>query len=210
MRRGRFIVLDGPDGCGKSTQASLLARLLKRSRRKVVEAKDPGTTPVGKEIRKILLERKDLPLSPVAELLLYLAARAQLVREAIYPAIERGKWVVCDRWSTSTIAYQGYGPGRSPAEIQRIAGLCRIAEQGIEPDLTILLDLPAAAGMRRIRRARDRIEGRPIAYHWRVRKGFLRQAEESGLIAVLDAREPERQVALRIEALVEPLLEARR
>lgn len=204
--RGRFIVLDGPDGCGKSTQLPRLARFLRRAGERVLTVKDPGTTAAGHAIRKILLTPAARDLAPETELFLYLAARAQLVAEAIAPALARGIWVLADRYSASTIAYQGYGPGRSPAEIDRIAALCRMAEGGVTPDLTVILDLPSETGLARLRRARDRMERKPLAYHRRVREGFLRQAARSGACAVLDAREDPRVIALKIEALAAPLL----
>ncbi len=201
-------MLDGPDGCGKSTQIKNLVRFLARSRIDAVAAKDPGTTALGKDLRKILLDRQTKGLSGGAELFLYLAARAQLVSEVIRPTLARGAWVVCDRFSASTVAYQGYGPGHPPRQIRLITELCRIAEGGTEPDLTILLDLASGEGLGRITRSRskDRMESRPLAYHRRVRKGFLAQAAQDGRFAVLDAQEDPYDLHLKIQALVAPLL----
>lgn len=206
--RGRFIVLDGPDGCGKSTQARRLLRFLARQGIPARAVKDPGTTAVGKKLREILLSLRSMGLSSGSELFMYLAARAQLATEVIRPALDNGVWVVSDRYSASTVAYQGYGPGHPPRRIALVADLCRIAEDGITPDLTVLLDLPAEAGLARIRRGRgrrDRMESRPLPYHRRVRAGFLAQAARNGRFAVLDAQDDPDDLHLKIQALVAPL-----
>lgn len=203
--RGRFIVLDGPDGCGKSTQARWLVRFLAGMGIRARAVKDPGTTAVGKKLRGILLSLRSRGLAAAPELFLYLAARAQLVAEVIRPSLERGEWVVSDRYSASTVAYQGHGPGHPPRRIALVADLCRVAEDGVEPDLTVLLDLPAEAGLARIRRARDRMESRPLPYHRRVRTGFLAQAAKDARFAVLDAREDPDTLHLKIQALAAPL-----
>ncbi len=203
--RGRFIVLDGPDGCGKSTQAKRLVRFLARHGVRTLAVKDPGTTPVGKKLRGILLSLRSRGIAPGSELFMYLAARAQLAAEVIRPALDRGVWVVSDRYSASTVAYQGHGPGRPSREIALVADLCRIAEGGVSPDLTVLLDLSAEAGLARIRRAHDRMESRPLSYHRRVRAGFLAQAARDGRFAVLDAGDDPDDLHLKVQALVAPL-----
>ncbi len=206
--RGRFIALDGPDGCGKSTQARRLLRFLALQGIPARAVKDPGTTTVGKKLRGILLSLRSKGLSSGSELFMYLAARAQLAAEVIRPALDRGAWVVSDRYSASTVAYQGYGPGHPPRRIALVADLCRIAEAGTEPDLTILFDLPAEAGLARIRRGRvkrDRMESRPLSYHRRVREGFLAQASRDGRFAVIDARDDPDDLHLKVQALVAPL-----
>src|SRR3989338_9137481 len=134
MKTLRFIVLDGVDGVGKSTQLRALARSLRRRGRKVRIVKDPGGTPLGTEIRRLLLGRRH-PIAPTAEALLYAASRAQLVAERIRPALRRGWTVLSDRYSTATLAYQG-------ALGVDAAGPCRFAEDGVRPDLTLLLDGP--------------------------------------------------------------------
>ncbi|MBI4230978.1 MAG: dTMP kinase [Planctomycetes bacterium] len=174
--RGRFIVLDGPDGAGKTTQVALLAASLRRAGLRVVRAKDPGATPAGRAIRRILLHGRDGSIAPDTELFLYLAARAELSARVIAPALARGDWVVCDRYSPSTVAYQGAAAGRNPAAVER---LCRAAEGGVRPDLVVILDLPVEAGLRRMRRRLDRMERKGAAFLRAVRRSFLAQARRN-------------------------------
>jgi dTMP kinase len=186
--RGVFIVLDGPDGCGKSTQARRLARELRGRGLRVRTARDPGGTALGRKIRKLLLDGRDESLDGTTELHLYLAARSRLVREVIRPALAEGEWLLCDRFSSSTVAYQGYGQGKRP---DRIRQCCLEATEGLEPDLTLILDLPPQEGLRRIRRGKDRMERKPLSYHRRVRRGFLTQAAQApSRFAVLPACAP--------------------
>ena len=174
MRNGYFITLEGGEGAGKSTlQAGLAARLRKAGFR-VVLTREPGGTPLGKKLRKALLHGGHV--SPAAELLLYAADRAQHVDSVISPALDKGYVVLCDRFSDSTVAYQGYGRKLDLAAIER---LNQMAQQGVEPDLTLWLDLPAEAGLARTRRRSkkgDRLEAEARVFHERVRKGFRAQA----------------------------------
>ena len=193
---GRFIVIDGPDGAGKSTQVKLLAEWLAAEGVRVQVARDPGGTPIGERIRAILLDRLHGEMVVQCELMLYMASRSQLVAHVIRPALERGECVLCDRYISSTVAYQGAG-GAEVADVQE-AG--RIAVGGLRPDLTILLDLPAQKGLARIAKGKDRVESKDFAYHSRVREIFLQQAREGRRRwAVVDAVGPveEVQAALR-------------
>ncbi len=173
MSRSLFLSLDGLDGTGKSTQCRLLADWLRERGHTVQVCADPGGTEVGKILRSLLLEHKggiNLP----CEALLFMASRAQLVGEVIRPALERGEIVISDRFMLANVVYQGHAGGLDPALLWQI-GL--MATGGLEPDLTIVLDLPPHAASRRLSRPRDRMESRPGEYQERVRNGFLAEAE---------------------------------
>lgn len=187
MVRGVFITIEGCEGTGKSTQAALLASALRVAGLGVVEAREPGGTRLGEAIRGILLDRDYEGVEPRAELLLYEAARAELTARVIMPALASGGVVVCDRYFDSTTAYQGYGRGLPVDEIVRLNGF---AAAGLAPDLTIVLDLDAAEGLRRATGATgaDRLEAEDIAFHERVRDGFLRiAAADPGRVVVVSA-----------------------
>lgn len=187
---GLFITFEGGEGSGKTTQLKALLAHLRSAGRDVVETRDPGGTPIGKQIRNLLLDREHAGMAPAAELLLYEASRAQLVHEVIRPALSQGRIVLCDRFADSTVAYQGYGRGLDLDLIGRLNGL---ATEGLRPDLTFFLDLDPAMGLLRATRRvaerqerHDRIEGEVLAFHQRVRSGY-------GAIA---AAEPERVIVL--------------
>ena len=170
--RGKFITFEGSEGCGKSTQSRLLYEYLKKKGYRVVYVREPGGTKMSEKIRKVLLDPKN-HITPVCEMLLYMAARAQLVNEIIHPALNTGKVIICDRFLDSTIAYQGYGLG---IDIGLIKNIGNLATEGIKPDLTILLDLPTKEGLAVCGRVKDRIEKRSLCYHLCVRKGYLKLA----------------------------------
>jgi dTMP kinase len=172
MTRGVFVSLDGLDGCGKSTQCRLLVDWLRARAHRVTSCREPGGTALGEQLRSLLLE-KGTARSPVAEALLFIASRAQLVDEIIAPALDQGQIVVSDRFSLATVVYQGYAGGLDPKELGQVS---RFATGGIEPDLTVVLDLPVEAARARLTRPADRIESRDNAYHQRVRDGFLLEA----------------------------------
>ncbi|MFO0909655.1 MAG: dTMP kinase [Isosphaeraceae bacterium] len=174
--RGRFIVLDGPDGGGKTTQAAQLADWLRERGLDVVTCRDPGGTALGDRLRSILLDRGSLHPGLRAEMLLYMASRAQLVDERIRPALTAGQWVVSDRYLLSNIVYQGHAGGLGVDEVSRVG---RVAIGGVLPDLTLLLDLPTELARDRVGAARDRMEDRPETYHRAVREGFLLAAAEA-------------------------------
>jgi dTMP kinase len=190
---GLFITFEGGEGSGKTTQIRLLARRLRAVPGEVVETRDPGGTTIGKEIRRLLLSPESSRMSEAAELLLYEASRAQLVREVIAPALARGAVVLSDRFTDSTLAYQGYGRG---LDLDLIHRLNRLATAGLTPNLTLLLDVDATVGLARSARiasteamSRDRIEQEPLAFHQRTREGYLALArQEPARIKVLDAR----------------------
>jgi dTMP kinase len=169
---GRFIVLDGPDGAGKSTQAALLASWLCDQGVRTVLAVDPGGTAIGRRIRQILLDPAAVEMGITCEMLLYMASRAQLVHEIIRPGLSAGACVLCDRYISSTIAYQGAGG----ADISAIGAIGDLAVGHAWPDLTIILDVDPQQGLARVDRELDRIEAKGLEYHRRVREIFLRQA----------------------------------
>ncbi|MFA5319937.1 MAG: dTMP kinase [Candidatus Omnitrophota bacterium] len=186
IKKGFFITFEGPEGCGKSTQAGMLYSYLKKNGYKVLSIREPGSTQIGEKIRKVLLDRKNGNMSRECELLLYMAARAQIVHETVLPAIAGGYIVLCDRYLDSTRAYQGYGLGMDNRVIEYIGGF---ATSGLVPDLTILLDLPVGRGLRNREFKKDRIESRALSYHRKVRRGYLSIA----------AREPGRVKIIRVE-----------
>jgi dTMP kinase len=170
--KGKFITFEGSEGCGKSTQSRLLAKYLREKGYPVVYLREPGGTKISERIRKILLDPKN-HMSLATEMLLYMAARAEVVNKIINPAVTEGKIVICDRFLDSTLAYQGYGLGMNIGFIKKIGNF---VTGGIKPDLTILLDLPVKKGLRYRKLKRDRIEKRSLAYHIRVRNGYLKLA----------------------------------
>ena len=180
-----FFSIDGGDGAGKSTQIARFAQWLRDRGLDVLVCRDPGSTPVGEAIRELLLLRKDLRIDRRAEMLLYMAARAQLVEEVVRPALDAGKTVVSDRYLLANVVYQGHAGGLDVAQLWEV-GL--VATQGLWPDLTIVLDLPAEAAAGRLRRELDRMEQQGAAFHARVREGFLTEAAKNPQrIVVVDA-----------------------
>lgn len=170
--RGFFISLEGIEGTGKSTQTRLLTEYLQQAGRTVVRTAEPGGTPISLKIRELLLSLDSKEMDPVTELLLYNASRVQHIREVIGPALARGEIVISDRFSDSTLAYQGYGRG---IDRKMIDALDAIATKGMRPDLTILLDIDVETGLKRNREInkRDRLELEDVDFHENVRKGFL-------------------------------------
>lgn len=172
---GTFITLEGPEGAGKTTQVKILSGKLDSLGIAHVVTRDPGGTPLGKQIRRILLTPGGI-ISPVAELLLYQADRAQHVSEVIMPALSAGKLVICDRYTDSTVAYQGYGRGIDLALIEE---LNQISTGGLKPELTILFDLESEKGLGRLHPGgHDRLEREAIEFHHKVRSGYLAQAKK--------------------------------
>jgi dTMP kinase len=168
-RRGRFIVLEGADGSGKSTQAKRLVAHLAGRGIDVRHVRDPGSTGLSEAVRKLLLDPATGRLSAAAEAMLYMAARAQLTAEVIRPAIESGAVVVCERWTLSTEIYQGRAGGLGVGNVRRLA---RLASGGIEPDLVLVFDVPVGGGLARLSRARDRMEQKSDAFHADVVRGY--------------------------------------
>lgn len=180
---GKFIVLDGPDGCGKSTQVKLLAEWLRQKGVDAATFRDPGDTPIGEKIRRILLSTEHEAMDTGTELLLYMAARAQLWKEKIAPALAEDKCVVLDRWVSSTCAYQGYAGGFGIEKVMKIATDCL---ERVWPDLTIILDIDLAAAAQRLNRQLDRMESKGSDYHKKVREGFLKLAAQCRDFVVVD------------------------
>ena len=197
--RGTFITLEGVDGSGKSTQASLLVERLREQHREVVALREPGGTPISEKIRALLLDPENAEMADECELLLYEASRAQLVREVIEPALLRGAIVVCDRFYDSTHAYQHGGRGLSDALVSRAneLGCC-----GLSPDVTLVLDIdPAAALARATAQGADRLEAEGLAFQQRVRKDYLALAKaDPARVCVVDAAGDPALVAGRIDA----------
>lgn len=209
MQRGRFITFEGIDGCGKTTQFRLLSQWLRDRGRQTVETVEPGGTAIGQQIRRILLDPANSAMQPGAELLLYFASRAQNVEEVIRPALEAGLVVLCDRFTDSTLVYQGCGRGLDPALVLE---LDRIACRGLKPDVTLLIDIDLETSLMRAKRRNERvgqdesrIDEESFAFHQRVRDGYLTLAQgEPERFVVIDGRAPIAEVAGRIrEALTD-------
>ena len=195
-----FLSIDGGDGTGKSTQMELLADWLRQQGHDVVACRDPGSTPLGEAVRNILLDRHDLHIHRRSEMLLYMAARAQMVEEVVRPALEQGKTVLCDRYLLANVAYQGYGGGLDVATLWEVG---RVATDGLMPDLTIVLDVPAEVAAARMARPLDRMELQGEAFHARVREGFLVETARSPeKIVVVSAVGPIEQVQAEIQRVV--------
>jgi dTMP kinase len=187
---GFFITFEGGEGSGKTTQLKALLAQVRALHGDAVQTRDPGGTAIGNQVRELLLNGDNVRMSALAELFLYEASRAQLVQEVIRPALAAGRIVLCDRFTDSTVAYQGYGRG---LDLDLVERLNAVAAEGLRPDLTFLLDLDPVVGLARVaerlaqpRQPRDRLEGEVLEFHQRVRAGYR----------TLAAREPERVVIL--------------
>ena len=203
MTQPLFISLDGLDGCGKTTQARLLAVWLRGQGQAVIECADPGGTVTGDQIREMLLHRRQ-PMSVACEALLFMASRAQLVSEVIQPALGLGGAVVADRFLLANIVYQGYGGGLATNELWRVG---RLATNGLEPTMTIVLDLPVEMAQARRSRPADRMESRDAGFHGRVREGYLTEARlHPARIRVIDATQSVEIIHQQICREVAPLL----
>ena len=209
--KGKFITFEGVEGSGKTTQAHLLGEYLSSLRIPVVVTREPGGTDIGEQIRQILLASDNKGMTPETEILLYAASRAQHLREKIAPVLDSGQWVICDRYSDATIAYQGYGRGLN---LSLIAELNRLVSLELEPDLTILLDLDVQRGLRRARkrgeagnRREERFEEEGEAFHQRVREGYRELARRyPGRIKTVSAEESIEEVNRRVIEIVSALL----
>ena len=200
--RGRLITIEGIEGAGKSTNAAFVAQCVRDAGHEVVETREPGGTALGEAVRAVVLAKGDTPLGPDAEAVLMFAARAQHLDEVIEPALARGAWVVCDRFTDATYAYQG---GGRDIPLSRIAALEDWVQGALRPDLTLLLDIDPAAGLKRVaeRGGADRFDEESVAFFDSVRAVYLRRAaQHPERYAVIDADQKLKQVqqALR-EAL---------
>jgi len=204
MHAGRFITFEGIDGCGKTTQFHMLGHWLRDQGREVVETVEPGGTGIGQQIRRILLNPENYDLRPRTELLLYFASRAQNVDQVIRPALDAGRIVLCDRFTDSTLVYQGCGRGLDSGIVLE---LDRIACRGLKPDTTLLIDIDMETSLVRARRRNERlaksesrIDDESAAFHERVRNGYLALAQaEPERFIVIDGRAAIGEVAARIK-----------
>lgn len=210
-RRGLFITFEGPEGSGKSTQLRLLANRLRGEGRDVFETAEPGGTPIGMQIRRVLLDAQNREMRPVTELLLMFACRAQNVDEWILPALGAGKIVISDRFTDSTLVYQGIARGLGAEVVYEVD---RIACRGLSPDLTLVIDIDTETGLKRARsrnrRTQDvetRIDEQDVSFHRRVRDAYRQLAgDEPGRVRLIDGNRLESEVAEDVWNAVEPLL----
>jgi dTMP kinase len=208
-KRGLFITFEGMDGCGKTTQMRLLAQRLRAQGCQVLETAEPGGTPIGVQIRRILLDSANQELCPTAELLLYFAARAQNVEEWILPALRRGAVVLSDRFTDSTLVYQGAARGLGEETVQ---ALDRIACRGLVPDLTVLVDIDletslARARNRELSKSETRMDEQALEFHRQAREAYCRLAQrEPHRFRVIDGRPDRETVAGRVWEAVLPLV----
>jgi len=206
--RGRFITFEGPEGAGKTTQAARLEATLRMRGLPVLATREPGGTALGERIREVLLAPSTEAIDPLADALLFNAARRQLVAEVIEPALAAGTTVICARFADSTRAYQGYGGGLPLAELDRLEA---VATGGLRPDRTILLDLPVEIGLaRKAPDDRTRFEtSYDLSFHQRVRNGFMAMAAaEASRFVVIDASGDPEDIARRVVRAVDPLFPA--
>ena len=209
--RGKFITFEGPEGGGKSTHVRELAEQLRAEGKTVLITREPGGTPLAEKIRGLLREELDDPPVARSEVLLFLAARAQVVSQVIRPALARGEWVICDRFSDSTFAYQGYGRG---IDVGLLKNFNDFATEGLVPDLTILLDVPPEVSSRRLAErqmatatAADRIEQAGAMFHRRLREGFLELAHaEPDRFVTIDSSGDRAEVSAAVLSAVRKLM----
>lgn len=203
FKKGYFITFEGADGCGKTTQIELLDKFLKEKGLKTLMTLEPGASDLGKNLRQILLHYEK-PVSDEAEMFMYLADRAQHAQMIIKPALEDKKIVLCDRYTDSTVAYQGYG---REGDIEQINILNKIATKGLKSDLTILFDVESEIAQSRLGKTKDRLESQGMEFHKKVRKGYLELAKQDPKrIKVVDANRTIDEVWQDVKKIVEELL----
>mgnify|MGYP005803512519 FL=1 len=203
FKKGYFITFEGADGCGKTTQIELLDKFLKEKGLKTLMTLEPGASDLGKDLRQILLHYEK-PVSDEAEMFMYLADRAQHAQMIIKPALEDKKIVLCDRYTDSTVAYQGYG---REGDIEQINILNKIATKGLKSDLTILFDVESEIAQSRLGKTKDRLESQGMEFHKKVRKGYLELAKQDPKrIKVVDANRTIDEVWQDVKKIVEELL----
>jgi dTMP kinase len=196
--KSKFITLEGLEGSGKSSLINFLEKLLKTKGFSVKVFREPGSTRIGEKIREVLLNNKNKELSRHTELLLYLAARTQLIEEKLKKALRDYDFIICDRFFDSTLVYQGYALGLGKVALQAV----KLFALGIMPDLTIVLDAPAIDGLRRIKN-KDRIESRPLSFHNKLRAGYLQLAKKyPQRIKIVDARGNLENIYKRVEKVL--------
>ncbi|PHS13233.1 MAG: dTMP kinase [Blastopirellula sp.] len=198
-----FFAFDGLDGVGKSTQQRLFIEWLEQQGYNVKTCRDPGSTPLGEKLRDILLEKSSLEIHARTEMLLYMAARSQLVEEVIRPAQAAGQMIISDRFLLANIAYQAYGGEMSPEAVRQVG---QVAVNGSMPDATFLLDMPCKLSFARLDRQLDRMESKGLEYMERVRQGFLEEAKLLENVFVLDATQDIDTIQQQIRSVAEKLL----
>jgi len=203
--RAKFITLEGGEGAGKSTSRDFIVSLLEAQNIPFIQTREPGGTPIGETLRNVLLSKEGTAPSVTAELLMVFAARAQHLHEVIEPALRDGKWVLCDRFTDATYAYQGYGRG---FELGQIEALETLVQRGRHPDLTILFDIDPRLGMTRARQRAelDRFEEEHVEFFDRVREGYLTRAKNEARFRVIDASQSIDLVQQTLRELLLPML----
>ena len=203
--RAKFITLEGGEGAGKSTSRDFIVLLLEEQNIPFIQTREPGGTPIGEILRDVLLSKEGTAPSVTAELLMVFAARAQHLHEVIEPALRDGKWVLCDRFTDATYAYQGYGRG---FELGQIEALETLVQRGRHPDLTILFDIDPRLGMTRARQRAelDRFEEEHMEFFDRVREGYLTRAKNEARFRVIDASQSIDLVQQALRELLLPML----
>lgn len=201
---GKFITFEGSEGSGKSTQAALLLDYLKSKHKPVMLLREPGGVKISEDIRKLLLDVANTGMGNECETLLYMAARAQMVKEVLLPQLAASQIVLCDRFLDSTIAYQGYGNGVDVAVIEQLGAF---VNRGLTPDLTILFDIEPQQGLSRTNIKKDRIELRSLEYHNRVREGYLALSRRyPARIKVIKVDAPKEEIFKRVKSYIDALL----
>jgi dTMP kinase len=202
--KGKFITFEGSEGSGKSTQSQMVHDYLKAKKLPVMLLREPGGVKISEAIRNLLLDVKNTGMGDEAETLLYMAARAQLVKEVLKPALAEGKIVICDRFLDSTIAYQGYGNG---VDVKMIKILGEFATTGIKPDLTLLFDIETEKGLSRTNATKDRIELRSLDYHRKVRQGYLAVAKaEPKRVKVISVDAGKEEIFERVKKIIDGIV----
>ena len=201
---GKFITLEGSEGVGKTTNIDVVCRLLEANRVPFIKTREPGGTPLAEALREAMLAVREEEVSAMTELLIVFAARTQHLDRVIRPALAAGQWVVCDRFTDASYAYQGYGRG---LDLERITALEGWVQNGLQPDLTLLLDLaPEVAEQRMQERIKDRMESEKVEFYQRVRSGYLRRAAQDARFRVIEAKNTIDAVATEIDAHVSALI----
>ncbi len=201
---GKFITLEGSEGVGKTTNIDVVCRLLEANGVPFIKTREPGGTPLAEALREAMLAVREEEVSAMTELLIVFAARTQHLDRVIRPALAAGQWVVCDRFTDASYAYQGYGRG---LDLERITALEGWVQNGLQPDLTLLLDLaPEVAEQRMQERTKDRMESEKVEFYQRVRSGYLRRAAQDARFRVIEAKNTIDAVAAEIDAHVSALI----
>lgn len=208
MKKGLFVTLEGVEGAGKSTAAKFLDEYLKESGIEYIMTREPGGTEIAEKIRRVLLDHYQEKMHPDTEMLLYFAGRAQHLNKVIIPALEEGKWVICDRFTDATYAYQGAGRGLSK---EKIAVLENWVQNELRPDYTLLFDVEVKEGLRRVRQNRelDRFEVEQEAFFERIRDYYLEQSKEQDRFLLIDANKSFEDVKEQIADIINKILKQR-